>query len=344
MNSLQSAPHRGSPQAPHGASPGQARLEVRNLQTRFPVLGGVMKRPVGWVHAVDNVSFTLKRGETLGLVGESGSGKTTVGRSILRLVEPTGGSVHYDGTDILALPPEEMRRYRKRMQIVFQDPNASLNPRMRVRELIGEALEIHRIMPRSPARDARIHELLDRVGLPRTAADRYPHEFSGGQRQRIAIARALAVEPEFIVADEPVSALDVSIQAQVINLLEGLKKDLGLTLLFISHDLRLVEYFSDTVAVMYLGRIVEMAPARELYVNPVHPYTEALLSAIPVPDPTLQRNRKILIGDIPSPMHPPSGCSFRTRCPIASETCASIVPTLDPVTEGHVKACLRRPD
>jgi peptide/nickel transport system ATP-binding protein len=317
-------------------------LEVRNLKKYFPIRGGVFSRVVANVKAVEDVSFGIKQGEVVGLVGESGSGKTTAGRSILRLIEPTAGEIIFDGVDIVKLPKSQMREYRKEMQIIFQDPFASLNPRMTVGDIIGEALQIHRLA-RGKAREERVANLLERVGLSPSHMRRYPHEFSGGQRQRIGIARALAVDPKFIVADEPVSALDVSIQAQVVNLLQDLKEELGLTLLFIAHDLGVVEYISDKVVVMYLGRVMEIAPAKELYANPVHPYTEALLSAVPIPDPTVKRERIILQGDIPSPINPPSGCVFRTRCPIAIEDCAHIEPPLEAVGPEHFKACIRRP-
>jgi oligopeptide/dipeptide ABC transporter ATP-binding protein len=317
-------------------------LEVRNLKKYFPIRGGVFSRVVANVKAVEDVSFGIKQGEVVGLVGESGSGKTTAGRSILRLIEPTAGEIIFDGVDVAKLPKSQMREYRKEMQIIFQDPFASLNPRMTVGDIIGEALQIHRLA-RGKAREERVANLLERVGLSPSHMRRYPHEFSGGQRQRIGIARALAVDPKFIVADEPVSALDVSIQAQVVNLLQDLKEELGLTLLFIAHDLGVVEYISDKVVVMYLGRVMEIAPAKELYANPVHPYTEALLSAVPIPDPTVKRERIILQGDIPSPINPPSGCVFRTRCPIAIEDCAHIEPPLEAVGPEHFKACIRRP-
>ncbi len=316
-------------------------LEIRHLKKYFPIRGGVFSRVVANVKAVEEVSFTVKPGEVVGLVGESGSGKTTVGRALLRLIEPTSGEIFFKGVDLARLPRAQMRAYRKEMQIIFQDPYASLNPRMTVGAIIGEALRIHRLA-QGRARDERVAELLERVGLSPSHMRRYPHEFSGGQRQRVGIARALAVDPAFIVADEPVSALDVSIQAQVVNLLQDLKEDLGLALLFIAHDLAVVEYISDTVIVMYLGRIMEKASAKELYANPIHPYTEALLSAIPTPDPTVKRERILLRGDIPSPIDPPSGCVFRTRCPIAIEECKHIVPPLEEVAPGHFKACIRR--
>ena len=316
-------------------------LQVRGLRKYFPIRGGVFSRVVANVKAVEDVSFDVKRGEVVGLVGESGSGKTTAGRAILRLIEPSAGEVMFEGTDVVKLPKAQMREYRKQMQIIFQDPFASLNPRMSVGDIIGEALTIHNLA-RGKAKEARVADLLERVGMNAGHMRRYPHEFSGGQRQRIGIARALAVDPKFIVADEPVSALDVSIQAQVVNLLQDLKDQLGLTMLFIAHDLGVVEYMSDRVIVMYLGRIMEIAPAKELYRNPRHPYTEALLSAVPIPDPTIKRERIILQGDIPSPINPPSGCVFRTRCPIAIDDCKHVVPPLEEVGPGHLKACIRR--
>ena len=316
-------------------------LQVRGLRKYFPIRGGVFSRVVANVKAVEDVSFDVRKGEVVGLVGESGSGKTTAGRAILRLIEPTAGEVMFEGVDVAKLPKAKMRDYRKEMQIIFQDPFASLNPRMSVGDIIGEALTIHNLA-RGKAKEDRVADLLERVGMNAGHMRRYPHEFSGGQRQRIGIARALAVDPKFIVADEPVSALDVSIQAQVVNLLQDLKDELGLTMLFIAHDLGVVEYISDKVVVMYLGRIMEIAPAKELYRNPVHPYTEALLSAVPIPDPTIKRERVILQGDIPSPINPPSGCVFRTRCPIAIEDCKHVVPPLEEVGPGHLKACIRR--
>ncbi|MEJ2288807.1 MAG: ATP-binding cassette domain-containing protein [Deinococcales bacterium] len=317
-------------------------LEVRSLRKYFPIRGGIFSRVVANVKAVEDISFNIKKGEVVGLVGESGSGKTTAGRSILRLIEPTSGEILFNGVDIAKLPKARMREYRKEMQIIFQDPFASLNPRMSVGDIIGEAMTIHNLA-RGKTKEQRVADLLDRVGMSPNHMRRYPHEFSGGQRQRIGIARALAVDPQFIVADEPVSALDVSIQAQVVNLLQDLKEELGLTLLFIAHDLGVVEYISDRVVVMYLGRVMEVAPSKDLYANPVHPYTEALLSAVPIPDPTIKRERIILQGDIPSPINPPSGCVFRTRCPIAVEDCAHVVPPLEEVSPGHYKACIRRP-
>jgi oligopeptide/dipeptide ABC transporter ATP-binding protein len=314
-------------------------LQVDKLRKYFPIHGGMLQRVVNNVKAVDEISFEINAGEVVGLVGESGSGKTTVGRTILRLEETTGGAVRFGGTDVMALNPSELRTYRKRMQIIFQDPYASLNPREKVRDILTHPLRLHRIGHKSEHED-RAADLLEKVGLSRDHLDRFPHEFSGGQRQRIGIARALAVEPEFIVADEPVSALDVSIQAQVINLLEDLKTDLDLTMLFIAHDLGVVEHICDRVIVMYLGRVMEIAPAADLYARPNHPYTKALLSAVPIPEPGKRRNRVMLKGDIPSPINPPSGCVFRTRCPMATGECAKIVPELKSVGEGHTSACI----
>lgn len=316
-------------------------LEVRNLKKYFPVRRGMMSRTAAQVRAVDDVSFDVGRGEVVGLVGESGSGKTTVGRAVLNLQRPTAGEVIFDGTDILSLSPARMRDYRKRMQIIFQDPYASLNPKMTVGAIIGEALSTHGLA-RGKGRDEQVAELLRQVGLRGGHMQRYPHEFSGGQRQRIGIARALAVDPDFIVADEPVSALDVSIQAQVVNLLDDLKSRLGLTILFIAHDLAIVKHISDRVIVMYLGKIMEVAPSRILYAAPRHPYTEALLASVPIPDPTARRAHAPLQGDIPSPINPPSGCVFRTRCPIAGEECAQVVPPLERVGPDHLKACIKR--
>jgi len=317
-------------------------LEVKDLSVSFPIRGGLASRVVGRVQAVRDISFDIAAGEVVGLVGESGSGKTTVGQALLRLVEPTGGKVMFDGIDVGGLDRSGLRDLRRRMQIIFQDPFASLNPRMTVEEIVGEAFVIHKL-ERGPNRRARIAEILRSVGLSPDHMRRYPHEFSGGQRQRIGIARALAVRPQFIVADEPVSALDVSIQAQVVNLLQDLKQQLGLTLLFIAHDLGVVEYLCDRVIVMYLGRIMEVAPARALYASPAHPYTEALLSGVPIPDPTVKRRRILLDGDIPSPINPPSGCVFRTRCRLATAECAEVIPPLTEVGPGHLSACIRRP-
>lgn len=313
-------------------------LRVEGLVKHFPVHGGALNRVVNHVKAVSGVSFSVRRGEILGLVGESGSGKTTVGRLVLHLEEATAGKVMFDGTNVLELSKKEMRPYRKRMQIIFQDPFASLNPREKIRTVIGHALALHRIG--TPAsRGDRALQLMEQVGLSGDQLDRFPHEFSGGQRQRVGIARALAVNPEFIVADEPVSALDVSIQAQVINLLSDLKDQLDLTMLFIAHDLAVVEHICDRVAVMYLGKIMEIAPSDSLYGAPNHPYTEALLSAVPVPEPGRRRKRTVLSGDIPSALDPPSGCVFRSRCPRAEAICAQRVPELKQVGPDHFSAC-----
>lgn len=329
-----------APSAPRTEGKSTNLLEVKDLKKWFPIRGGILSRVVANVKAINGVSFSVKKGEVLGLVGESGSGKTTVGRTILRLIEPTEGSIKFNGQEITTLSKAQLRPYRRKMQIIFQDPFASLNPRMTVGDIIAEPLVIHRIgTPQE--RQERVANLLRTVGLSPDHVRRYPHEFSGGQRQRIGIARALAVEPEFVVADEPVSALDVSIQAQVVNLLQDLKEQFGLTVLFIAHDLAVVEYISDRIAVMYLGRIMELATSKQLYANPKHPYTEALLSAIPMPDPTIKRERIVLQGDIPSPINPPSGCVFRTRCRYAIAECATTVPELREVEPGHFKACIR---
>lgn len=308
-------------------------LLVQNLLKEFHTRAGVVK-------AVNDVSFDVARGEVLGLVGESGSGKTTIGRAILRLTEASAGAVRFDGVDILRLPASSMKPLRRRMQYIFQDPSASLSPRMTVQQILREGLDIQGVGPRAE-RIARAAEAIAAVELPPDALDRYPHEFSGGQKQRIGIARALALQPEFIVADEPVSALDVSIQAQIINLLRGLQTRMGLTMVFISHDLAVVEYICDRVVVLYLGRIMEIAPAKSLYASPHHPYTRALLSAAPDPDPDRPHHREILQGDIPSPLNPPSGCVFRTRCRFALSACAESAPPLTEVAPNHFKACIR---
>ena len=312
-------------------------LVVDQLTMHFPVRKGLLRRVVGAVRAVDNVSFSIARGQTLGLVGESGCGKTTVGRSILRLLPPTAGSVHFDGLDVLAQSPRALRAMRRRMQIVFQDPYGSLNPRLSVRSILEEGLIVHR-MGDAAERLHRMTTALDRTGMQAGCLDRYPHEFSGGQRQRIAIARALVLEPDFLVLDEPISALDVSIQAQVVNLLVTLREDLGLTYLFISHDLSVIEYVSDHVAVMYLGRIVEQSPAERLYAEPLHPYTLALFSAVPSIDPARRRGRIVLPGDVPSPSRPPSGCRFHPRCPLAETICRDIDPP-GVTVDGHLVHC-----
>jgi len=317
-------------------------LEVSGLKTWFPVTAGIMQRTVAHVRAVDGVDLSIRQGETLGLVGESGCGKTTLGRSILRLVEPTAGEVRFKGQNLTRLSGAGMRRMRREMAIIFQDPFASLDPRQTVGEIVGEPLDIHDLAQGRRQRQERVRELLHVVGLSPGFANRYPHEFSGGQRQRIGIARALAVDPSFIVCDEPISALDVSIQAQVINLLERLQDQFHLTYLFIAHDLSVVKHISDRIAVMYLGRVVEVAGANELYRRPKHPYTVSLLSAIPIPDPRVERERRriILSGDVPSPVNPPSGCRFRTRCFKAQERCAVEDPALDTVKlDGHEAAC-----
>jgi len=310
-------------------------LEARHLVKYFPV-----ENSDDVVRAVDDVSFQLRKGETLGLVGESGCGKSTVGRCLLRLIEPTSGEIVFEGQYIVGLPHAQMQKLRREMQIIFQDPYASLNPRMSIRAIVAEPLKIHGIDNCSEQR-ARVADLLQKVGLDPKYADRYPHEFSGGQRQRIGIARALALNPKLIICDEPVSALDVSVQAQVVNLLQELQDEFGLTYLFISHGLAVVEHISDRVAVMYLGKIVEICGAAELYADPLHPYTQALLSAIPVPDPKQKRERIVLKGDVPTPINPPSGCRFRTRCPLAIEECAKVVPELREIKPNHFAACIR---
>jgi oligopeptide transport system ATP-binding protein len=322
--------------------PTRALLEVKGLRKHFPVTEGVIaRRLVGEVKAVDGIDFTLRRGETLGLVGESGCGKTTTGRCILLLERPTAGEIIYDGVDLASLPPKELRALRRRIQVIFQDPYSSLNPRLKVGEIIAEPMRVHGIEPNAKRRTARVNELLTTCGLDPKFADRYPHEMSGGQRQRVGIARALALDPEFIICDEAVSALDVSIQAQIVNLLEHLRERLGLTYLFIAHDLSVVRHLCHRVAVMYLGRIVELADCDELFDNPLHPYTRALLDAVPVPDPTVEAARSFrpVKGEVPSPINPPSGCVFHPRCPIAVETCSQVRPELRELRPGHWVAC-----
>jgi oligopeptide/dipeptide ABC transporter ATP-binding protein len=314
-------------------------LEVTDLKKHFPVKKGLLRRTVGQVYAVDGVSFSIGEGETLGLVGESGCGKSTVGRTILRLVEPTAGSIKVNGDDITHLGKSALRRYRREMQIIFQDPFSSLNPRMSVAEIVGEPLMIHNVGGNAREREERVAALFERVGLRPSQMKNFPHQFSGGQRQRIGIARALALNPKLIIGDEPVSALDVSIQAQVINLLMDLQSELGLSYLFIAHDLAVVEHISHHIAVMYLGKVVEFADKKTLFTNPKHPYTEALLSAVPIPNPKVKRTKLIVQGDVPSPIKPPPGCHFHTRCPYAEERCRREVPELKPVGRGHMVSC-----
>ena len=321
--------------APQPQERSTALIDVRDLVKHFPVEGSDKV-----LRAVDGVTFNIRQGETLGLVGESGCGKSTVGRCILRLYEPTSGRIEFEGRDITNSPNQELRQIRRDMQVIFQDPYSSLNPRLNILSIVGEPLVIHGIGNKSERRD-RIGDLLAKVGLDPAYMTRYPHEFSGGQRQRIGIARALALNPKLIICDEPVSALDVSVQAQVVNLLQDLQAEFGLTYLFISHGLAVVEHISNRVAVMYLGKIVEIADAAELYADPLHPYTKALLSAIPVPDPKQKRDRIVLRGDVPTPIDPPSGCRFRTRCPWAIEDCAKVVPELREIKPGHTAACIR---
>jgi len=316
-------------------------LDIADLRKWFPVKAGLFSRARDHVKAVDGVSFDVRRGEVLSVVGESGSGKTTVGRLAMRLLEPSGGAIRFDGQDITHLSRAAMRPIRRRMQLVFQDPYASLNPRKPVSSILSDPLDIHGLAKTPAERRDKVAEALLLVGLRPEHASRYPHEFSGGQRQRIGIARALISGPDLLVADEPVSALDVSVQAQVVNLLLELKQRLGLTILFIAHDLAVVGHISDRIAVMYLGRIVEIAPTAALFETPAHPYTEALLSAAPIPDPTLRRSRILLQGDMPSPLNPPTGCAFRTRCPYAQTACADAVPPLSEITPGYFKACIR---
>lgn len=320
---------------------GDKLLQVENLTKYFYKPQGLFGQKKQIVKSVDHISFDIMRNETLGLVGESGCGKTTVGRTITRLYEPTDGRIIFDGQDISHLTKKELLPYRKKMQMIFQDPYASLNARMTVMDIIREALDLHSDLKTKEEKSRRVYELLDRVGLMREHANRYPHEFSGGQRQRIGIARALAVDPEFIVCDEPISALDVSIQAQVVNMLEDLQREFGLTYLFIAHDLSMVRHISDRIGVMYLGKLVEIGPSEEIYSHHLHPYTEALLSSVPVPDPEKARAKEqiVLQGDIPSPIDPPSGCRFRTRCPRACEQCAQAEPELKPVGNDHFVAC-----
>jgi oligopeptide transport system ATP-binding protein len=316
-------------------------LEVRDLAMHFPVGGGMFAKPAGVVKAIDGISFSIRKGETLGLVGESGCGKTTTGRCILQLERPTSGSIIFEGIDMVTLDAAELRAVRRRVQVIFQDPYSSLNPRMTVGQILAEPLKVHRLVPDKGERELRVRELLVQVGLLPQHAGRYPHQLSGGQRQRVGIARALAMDPALIVCDEPVSALDVSIQAQIINLLEELQERLGLTYLFIAHDLSVVRHISDRVAVMYLGKIVELADRQTLYEDPQHPYTRALLSAVPIPDPKIEatRERTVLRGEVPSPLKPPSGCVFHPRCPIAVDRCSAEVPALRELRPGHLGAC-----
>ena len=313
-------------------------LEVEGLSKHFPVRKGLLRRTVGHVYAVDDVSFTIGSGETLGLVGESGCGKTTVGRAILRLIEPTAGAIRLDGHDVTHLGKGDMRPFRRQVQIIFQDPFSSLNPRKRAGDIVGEPLKVHGVLAKA-ARRERVAQLFERVGLRKAQMDNFPHQFSGGQRQRIGVARALALNPRLIIGDEPVSALDVSIQAQVINLLMDLQRELKLSYLFISHNLAVVEHISHRIAVMYLGRIVEYTDKTTLFTRPLHPYTEALLAAVPVPDPAIKRTKRVVQGDVPSPLKPPPGCRFHTRCPYAEARCKVDVPLLREVEPGHHVAC-----
>jgi len=319
----------------------QPLLEVHDLVMHFPVGGGMFSKPAGVVRAVDGVSFNVRKGETLGLVGESGCGKTTTGRCILQLERPTGGRIVFEGIDMVTLDAAELRAVRRRVQVIFQDPYSSLNPRMTVGQILAEPIKVHGIVPDKGKRELRVRELLVQVGLLPQHAGRYPHQLSGGQRQRVGIARALATEPALIVCDEPVSALDVSIQAQIINLLEELQSRLGLTFLFIAHDLSVVRHISDRVAVMYLGKIVELTDRNALYEEPLHPYTQALLAAVPIPDPKIEAKRKRMVvrGEVPSPLNPPSGCVFHPRCPIAVSRCSAEIPPLREIRPGHWAAC-----
>lgn len=315
-------------------------IEVKNLKKYFKIDKGLFSEPQ-YVKAVDDVSFYIKKGETFGLVGESGCGKSTTGRTVIRLYDVTEGNIIFDGVDLAKATENQLKDYRRKIQMIFQDPYASLNGRMTVADIIGEPMDIHGLYETKEERQEKIIDLLNRVGLSRDHASRYPHEFSGGQRQRIGIARALAVKPEFIICDEPISALDVSIQAQVVNMLEELQEEMGLTYLFIAHDLSMVQHISDRIGVMYLGNLVEISPSDEMYENPLHPYTQALLSAIPVPDPeySINKNREVLQGDVPSPINPPSGCKFRTRCKYAMDKCSEIVPVMKDAGNGHMVAC-----
>ena len=337
-------PQPGARRQEEANSEGDILLEVRRLRKYFPLTSGVLfQRQVGLIKAVDDVSFSIRKGETLGLVGESGSGKTTTGRCILQLDRPTSGEVRFEGRDLAQLDEAALRPVRRRMQVIFQDPYSSLNPRMTIGQIIGEPLRVHEILEAKGEIRQRVRELLSVVGLNPAMADRFPHELSGGQRQRVGIARALSLQPSFIVCDEPVSALDVSIQAQIINLLEDLQAQFGLTYLFIAHDLSVVRHIGDRVAVMYLGKIVEVAHRRELYENPLHPYTKALLSAVPIPDPAVEakRERIVLKGEVPSPLNPPCGCVFHPRCAMAIPECSQVVPELREVSPNHWVACIR---